>query len=397
MVFNKRVCVVGMGYIGLPCAILLAQNGCKVYGYDIDDKKVQQIKDGEVRLEGELQDIFEMDPVQRNLEVISNLKSADIFIIAVPTPIEPRKKTADLTALRSAVTEVANHLKEGDLLIIESTVPPGTMRNVVIPILERRGINISQIFLAHCPERLLPGNIVYEIVNNNRIIGGYTIESANFAADLYRLFVKGNINLTDDITAEMCKLMENTYRDVNIALANELNDVCMAFNIDVKTAIELANLHPRVNLLSPGIGVGGHCLPIDPWFIHEVSPYNSTLINAARHINDERPGKVAAQIRQYISGNLSQKFLLLGKTYKPETTDIRESPAMEIYRILKSEGYYVSSYDSKIDVEKDLFEEMIDCTYVFVLVQHKKMMCELNECLYRFEISGRKKPEIVSF
>ncbi len=395
--FSKQVCVVGMGYIGLPCAILLAQNGCKVYGYDIDEKKAQCIKDREVKLESELQDIFETEQVQRNFEIISNLKETDIFIIAVPTPIEPRKKTADLTALKNAVSEVAGYVKEGNLLIIESTVPPGTMRNIVIPILESHGLDMTRLFLAHCPERLLPGNIVYEIVNNNRIIGGYTKESAKFAAELYRLFVKGNINLTDDITAEMCKLMENTYRDVNIALANELNDVCKTFNINVKRAIELANLHPRVNLLSPGIGVGGHCLPIDPWFIHEVSPYNSTLINTARHINDERPGKIAAQIRQYVSGNLLQKFLLLGKTYKPETTDVRESPAMEIYGILKSEGYYVSSYDSEIDVEKDLYEEMDDCTYVFILVQHRKMMSELDECLNRFKSSGRKKPEIITF
>lgn len=397
MMFNKRVCVVGIGYVGLPCALMLAQNGCHVWGYDIDESKVQDLNEGKVRLEPELQKIFEMKEVKSNFCATAELKEADVFVIAVPTPIEHNRKTADLSAVKKAVESITSVLKPGDLVIVESTVPPLTMRKIIIPLLEKHGIDINETLLAHCPERLLPGNVVQEIVYNNRIIGGYTLESANLAADMYRLFVKGKISLTDDLTAEMCKLMENTYRDVNIALANELSDVCTDVGIDVDKAIDLANLHPRVNLLKPGIGVGGHCLPVDPWFIHEVSPYNSTLINAARHINDSRPKKIAEMIRQYIASDISQKFILLGKTYKSETTDIRESPALEIYEILSREGYNVSIYDSEIDLKKNFTEEVCGCNYIFILVPHKKMLQELEEFLLQIEAEGKKKPEVVAF
>lgn len=395
--YNKRICVVGIGYIGLPCALLLAQSGCSVCGYDIDETRVSDLNARKIKLEKELQDIFETEEVQKNFYASTTMSRADIFVIAVPTPINHDKKTADLTALKQAVSEVAAVLEEGNLVIVESTVPPITMRNIIIPILERHGVNISKIFLAHCPERLLPGNIVQEIVCNNRIIGGYTKESAELAADMYRTFVKGEISLTDDKTAEMCKLMENTYRDVNIALVNELGEVCRALDIDVNKAIDLANFHPRVNMLKPGIGVGGHCLPIDPWFIHEVSPYNSTLINAARHINDSRPGKIAAVIRQYAASDISQKFMLLGKTYKPETTDVRESPAMEIYNILKNEGYHVSAYDSEIDTDQCLMEMIPECRFIFVLVPHKRMMQELEECLKELKTAGKECPAVITF
>lgn len=303
--FSKKVCVVGIGYVGLPCALMLAQNGCAVAGVDIDNKKVQELQRREAKLEKELQDIIDTREVQKNFSVSNQVNEADIFVIAVPTPIDKDRKTADLTALKAAVKSITGVLKEGNLVIIESTVPPLTMRNVVIPILEENGVDCREIFLSHCPERLLPGNVVQEIIYNNRIIGGVTPEAAELAAEMYRLFVKGTISLTDDATAEMCKLMENTYRDVNIALANELGDVCRTLGIDADKAIELANLHPRVNMLKPGIGVGGHCLPVDPWFIHEVSPYNSTLINAARHINDLRPSKIAAAIRRHVSSDIS--------------------------------------------------------------------------------------------
>ncbi len=395
--FDKTICVVGIGYVGLPCALLLAYNGCKVYGYDVDEKKVWAISQGKEKLEPELQDIFESKEVQSNFNVSTKLEKADIFIIAVPTPIDEVRKSADLTALKSAVANVSSVLQAGNLVIIESTVPPLTMRNVIMPILEENGINKDEIFLAHCPERLLPGNVVQEIVNNNRIIGGVTEESAKYAAEMYSIFVKGNISLTDDTTAEMCKLMENTYRDVNIALANELSEVCLELGIDVNSAIELANRHPRVNLLKPGIGVGGHCLPIDPWFIHEVSPYNSTLINAARHINDGRPQKIAAMIRRYVSSDISQKFILLGKTYKPETTDVRESPALEIYTTLKNEGYAVTAYDSIVDSGRKLSEEILGCNFVFVLVRHKKLMYELETCLEQMREAERKLPEVIMF
>lgn len=395
--FNKKVCVVGIGYVGLPCALMLAGNGCSVAGFDTDEKKVRELNEGRANLEKELQAVFDTEEAHRNFCASTKLQEADIFVIAVPTPIDENRKTADLDALKAAVRSVASVIREGNLVIIESTVPPLTMKNTVIPILQECGVDCGKIFLAHCPERLLPGNVVQEITYNNRIIGGYTPEAAVLAADMYRLFVKGNISLTDDTTAEMCKLMENTYRDVNIALANELSEVCLALGIDVVEAIDLANLHPRVQLLKPGIGVGGHCLPIDPWFIHEVSPYNSTLINTARHINDGRPGKIAAMIRKYISSDISQKFVLLGQTYKPETTDVRESPAAEIYRILKEEGYFVTAYDSEVESDKTLSEEIRGCKFAFVLVPHKRMLKELEECLEQMKESGEQIPRIISF
>ncbi len=395
--FNKKICVVGIGYVGLPCALMLAANGCTVAGFDTDEQKVRELNEGKTKLEKELQAVFETEEAHRNFSASTKLQEADIFVIAVPTPIDEDRKTADLAALKAAVKSVASVIREGNLVIVESTVPPLTMKNTVIPIFTESGVDCGKIFLAHCPERLLPGNVVREITYNNRIIGGYTPEAAELAADMYRLFVKGNISLTDDTTAEMCKLMENTYRDVNIALANELSEVCLALGIDVEEAIDLANLHPRVNLLKPGIGVGGHCLPIDPWFIHEVSPYNSTLINTARHINDGRPGKIAAIIRKYVSSDISQKFILLGQTYKPETTDIRESPAAEIYEILKGEGYSVTAYDSEVGSGKALLEEIRGCTFAFVLVPHKRMLKELEECLARMKETGEQIPQIISF
>jgi len=375
---DKRVCVVGIGYVGLPCALMLARSGIEVVGYDVDSEKVRLVNEGHV--EEELEEVFRSTVVREHFTASTQIPEADIFIIAVPTPILHNRKVAELSALAKAVEEVVKVLKKGNLVIVESTVPPMTMRNLVIPAIEKKGFDASKdIYLAHCPERLLPGNVVYEITHNNRIIGGYTKESAKLAAEVYRYFVEGEISLTDDVTAEMCKLMENTYRDVNIALANELSEVCRAVGIDIDEAIELANRHPRVNLLKPGIGVGGHCLPIDPWFIHEVSPYNSTLINAARHINDGRPAHVAAEIRKILSQDISQRFAVLGKTYKEETTDIRESPAGEIFRILKGAGYHVVAYDSEVDRNISLAEAVEGCGYLFVLVHHKKMLQELEE------------------
>ncbi len=374
---DKRICVVGIGYVGLPCALMLADSGCQVTGYDVDDNKIKDLNQGYV--EAELEELFGRSKVKENFTAVTQIPKADIFIIAVPTPILHDRKVADLSILTKAVEQVAEVIEKGNLVIVESTVPPMTMRTIVLPIMEKKGFNVSRdLYLAHCPERLLPGNVVYEITHNNRIVGGYTKESAEYAAKVYECFVQGEISLTDDVTAEMCKLMENTYRDVNIALANELGEVCKAIGIDSKEAIDLANKHPRVNLLKPGIGVGGHCLPIDPWFIHEVSPYNSTLINAARHINDARPAYVAGEIQKTISGDISQKFALLGKTYKADTTDMRESPAVEIYNLLNDAGYNVVAYDSETDKNISLAECVDGCKYLFVLVYHKKMLDELE-------------------
>jgi len=395
---NKKYCVIGTGYIGLPCAVMLAHAGCKVLGYDVNKHVVDSINKGTIHVEQELKNLLESDTVKNNLRVSTVIEAADIFIVAVPTPIDHRKKTAELSALIKSVGSILSVLKKGDLIIIESTIPPLTIKNLISPMLEKAGFNLGKdVFLAHCPERLLPGNIIYEIVNNNRIIGGIDPISAEMAAEVYKLFVKGQINITDATTAEMCKLMENTYRDVNIALANELSDVCDDIGINIDEAIDLANLHPRVNFLKPGIGVGGHCLPIDPWFIHEISPYHSTMIMTARHINDNRPEKIAAKIRREISTDITQKILLLGKTYKTETNDVRESPAMEIYNLLLNDGYSVYSFDTEVDEGQLLRQYLRECSFVFILVPHKKMIEELYIIVNEMKKNSCKVPKIIKY
>jgi len=397
-VSESKYCVVGLGYVGLPCAVMLANAGCKVLGYDISKEVVDRVTAGAVYAEPELQALLLSPNALQNLHASVEISGADVFIIAVPTPLDHRKKTADLDALVRAVRSVASVLKKGDLVIVESTVPPLTMRKIVAPILEQTGLTVGDdVLLAHCPERLLPGNIIYEIIHNNRVIGGINQMSAERAAEVYRLFVKGEISLTDDVTAELCKLMENTYRDVNIALANELSEVCKDIGVDVDEAINLANLHPRVNLLKPGIGVGGHCLPIDPWFIHEVSPYNSTVIEAARHINDDRPAKIAAEIRRVVADDLTQGILLLGKTYKAGTNDTRESPAIRIYELLKRDGYNVMAYDSEVDRVDSLEELIRQCSCLFVLVPHPRMMLELDAVVGRLREEDQRVPRFFRF
>jgi len=393
---NMRICVVGIGYIGLPCAIMLADAGCKVECFDINEKVVNAVNDGTIYVETALRELLETERVRENLKAYSYIRPAEVFIVAVPTPMDKQRKSANLAALKAAVASVATVVKKDDLVIVESTVPPMTMKNLVSPILTQSGLRIPEdIHLAHCPERLLPGNIVYEIVHNNRIIGGYDKQSAEMAAAVYQRFVKGGISLTDDVTAEICKLMENTYRDVNIALANELAEVCAEINVDIMEAIKLSNLHPRVNLLVPGIGVGGHCLPIDPWFIHEISPYHSRMIATARSINDARPARFAADIRKRVAATPAVPILLLGKTYKTKTDDIRESPAIEIYDILAADGYQVSAYDSEVDRDISLEELVRKAGYVFVLVPHESMMRDYEAVLTKISAEGKKPPATI--
>ena len=395
---DKHCCVVGLGYIGLPCAIMLANAGCKVTGVDINEDLVRRINIGSVSVEDDLENILRAPSVLSNLTATTEIVTADVFIVAVPTPIHPQRKCAELSSLISAVEAVLSVLKIGDLVIIESTLPPLTTRNVIQPILQQSGLRAGEdFFLAYCPERLMPGNIVYEIVHNNRVVGGVNYESSKRAAGVYSLFVKGSISVTDDVTAELCKLVENTYRDVNIALANEISDVCSYIGVDAGEVIDLANLHPRVSMLKPGIGVGGHCLPVDPWFIHEVLPYHSTMIAAARRINGSRPAEIAAKIRGYVASDMTQDFLILGKTYKPEATDTRESPAIEIIKNLQADGYRVHAYDPYVDVSSSLEAMAVNARYIFVLVPHKRLLGELNALLEKYEKTGNKKPDVICF
>ncbi|GFP32876.1 UDP-N-acetyl-D-mannosaminuronic acid dehydrogenase, partial [Candidatus Hakubella thermalkaliphila] len=268
------------------------------------------------------------------------------------------------------------------IVIIESTIPTLTCREIITPLIEKTGLTVGEeILLAHCQERILPGNLFYEMVHNDRVIGGINEASGQAAREIYQSFVMGDLYLTDDVTAELCKLMENTYRDVNIALANEFALVAQGLGVDIKKAIYLANKHPRVNILNPGIGVGGHCISIDPWFIKEVDPQNCKLIFTARMINDEMPNKIASKIRKKLRGIPEPRIIALGATYKPNTCDLRESPALRIVHVLREDGYKVQVYDplAKEYAHDSILQVAKGADCIVVLVEHDVIMMELAE------------------
>jgi UDP-N-acetyl-D-mannosaminuronic acid dehydrogenase len=377
----KKIVVVGTGYVGLPLAIMLARSGYEVVGVDIEENIINAINEGVLHMaEDAIKEVFQEPEVRKNLRAQKTPCEADVFIISVPTPIEEKKRVADLRQVISATESILPYLRRGNLVILESTVPPLTCRNIMAPLLEKTGLKVGKdILLCHCPERILPGEVFDEIVHNNRIIGGYDTKSAEMTREIYASFVKGNLYLTDDITAELVKLMENTYRDVNIALANEFAAVAEGLGIDVIKAIELANKHPRVAILRPGIGAGGHCIPKDPWFIKEVDPVNSRLIFTSRLINDEMPSKIAAKIRHALKDIKDPKIIAMGVSYKPDTYDIRNSPALKIIELLKTDGYRVEAYDPIVaGYEYKSVEEAArgaDC--LLILVEHQAIKKEL--------------------
>jgi len=343
----EKIVVIGTGFIGLPLALQLAKEGKTVVGVDIDEKLVEAINDQSLNLdEDELQALLESEAVNENLVARTAPETGDAFVISVPTPLTTPQKSPDLSAVEAAVESIIPHLEEGNIVNIESTIPPLTCDEVIAPILSEAGFEPGEdIYLAHSPERILPGNVFEEIVENDRVIGGVSEESAHAAAGIYEPFLRGDIYYTDLLSAELCKLMENTYRDVNIGLANEFALIGDELDIDMTDVIELANNHPRVDILRPGIGVGGHCLPVDPWFLNEVNPEHTNLITTARRINDKMPEMTARRIRHAISGLDSPTILALGAAYKPDTQDQRESPAHEIVKELRLDGYDVIHRD----------------------------------------------------
>lgn len=378
----KTIVVIGTGYVGLPAAVLLARAGHKVIGVDIDENIVQAINEGILRVtEDELQKIMDEPEVRRNLKAQATPCEADAFLIAVPTPLEKRKKLADLSIVTEATKSIVPFLREGNLVILESTVPPLTCRNIMTPLLESSGLIIGKtLHLSHCPERILPGDVFYEIVHNDRIIGASDQKSCRMAVEIYSSFVEGELLLTDDVTAELVKLMENTYRDVNIALANELAAVARTLGVDGRDAIDLANRHRRVNILNPGIGVGGHCIPIDPWFIKEVDPSNSQLISTARLVNDELPSKVVLRIRKALREIPSPHIVAVGAAYKANSEDTRESPALEIVDLLRHDGYRVDHYDPLVQDMKfpsTITEACSGADCLLLLVEHDAVMREI--------------------
>ncbi|MGD2058288.1 MAG: nucleotide sugar dehydrogenase [Anaerolineales bacterium] len=377
------LCVLGLGYIGLPTASTFATNGKRVYGVDVDRRVIDMLRKGKIHIhEPGLRTLVQAAFGSGNLSVSDSPQPADAFIIAVPTPITQDKR-ADLSSVREAAESIVPHLQKGNLVVLESTSPPRTTIDLLAPILEKSGLKAGDDFyLVYSPERVLPGKILHELIENARVIGGIDQASAQAAGELYGAFVRGQIHLTDSTTAEMVKLMENTYRDVNIALANEFSRLGENFGVNIWRAIELANLHPRVQILRPGPGVGGHCISVDPWFLVEAAQGMTPLIQTAREVNDTQPAHVIATIRSVL-GNLSgRKIAALGMSYKAEVDDLRESPAIAVARGLVAEGAQVSIYEPYVETIQiegartaaDLQSALESAESLILLVDHKEFV-----------------------
>lgn len=334
----NRVAVIGLGYIGLPTAAILATNGIEVIGVDVNSGTVDAVNRGEVPfVEPDLGVHVAGAVSQGHLKATTETPSAQAYIVAVPTPFR-EDRSADLSYIEAAARGIAPQLQGGELLILESTSPPGATEHMANYILELRpdlsldgSDSRPALLVAHCPERVLPGRVMIELVTNDRIVGGMTPEAAEAAKELYAVFCQGEILTTDAVTAEMAKLVENSYRDVNIAFANELSVISDKLGIDVWELIRLANHHPRVNILQPGPGVGGHCIAVDPWFIVAAAPEESRLIRTAREVNDAKPEWVIEQAKAALAGlPESAELSVLGLAFKANIDDLRESPAIEI-------------------------------------------------------------------
>ena len=371
-----KICIVGQGYIGLPTAALFAKNGCEVIGVDVNKEIVEKLNQGIAHIEEPgISDAIKNAVEKGHYHASETPEEADTFIITVPTPYVKEDLSCDLSYVISACKSILPVLKKGNVVIIESTIAPMSTDEVIKPIFEEEGFVVGEdLFLAHCPERVLPGQIMFELVNNNRIVGGITEECSRKAADVYRTFVKGEIIETEAKTAELSKCMENTFRDVNIALANELAKIGAEIGVNALDVIEMANKHPRVNIHSPGPGVGGHCLAIDPYFIYAKAPDVAKIIKLARDTNNSMPGFVIENTGKILA-NLdedAEKISVFGVAYKGNTDDARESPAFEIIYGLKTAGYDVAIHDPHFDNPEYLsFEDAIkDSSLILILADH---------------------------
>lgn len=393
----QSLCVLGMGYIGLPSASTFATNGLRVVGVDVNRRIVDVLRNGEVHIqEPGLRTLVQAAFASGNLRVAEAPEPADAFLIAVPTPILADKR-ADLRAVRSAAEAIAPHLKPDNLVVLESTSPPRTTVDLLAPILEMSGLRAGDdFFLAYSPERVLPGQILRELVENARVIGGVNRASAEAGRDLYATFVRGEIVLTDATTAEMVKLMENTFRDVNIAVANEFARLAERWGVDVWEAIALANRHPRVNVLRPGPGVGGHCISVDPWFLVEAAPEETVLVRAARLVNDSQPGHVVERVAQALGTLPGKAVAVLGLAYKADVDDLRESPAVEVAARLAAAGADVRAYEPHAlaatvpgGVTADSLEGALDGADAAVLLVDHRAFAMFSPSLAARKMRGR--------
>jgi len=333
---QQTVCVVGLGYIGLPTASFLATKGCKVIGVDVSSRVVETINRAEVHIQEPELDVLVRSAVHSgNLRAQTEPSTADVFFITVPTPVKDDRQP-DLSYVRSASRAIAPYVQPGNLVILESTCPVGTTEDLVLETLIEEGVDVDQgVLVAHCPERVLPGRILTELVQNDRIVGGVNVESTMAAAVFYRQFVSGEVFETTAKLAEMTKLTENTFRDVNIALANELSIICDRHDIDVWELIKLANRHPRVSILKPGPGVGGHCIAVDPWFVVASAPEQARLIRTAREVNDDKPTWVIDKVKAKANRFKEPTIACLGLAFKADVDDLRQSPAIDIVKSLQ--------------------------------------------------------------
>ncbi|MCE5208010.1 MAG: nucleotide sugar dehydrogenase [Chloroflexi bacterium] len=417
MGFNK-LCILGLGYIGLPTASTFATHGIQVIGVDTNPKIIEGLRNEEIHIhEPGLRTLVQAAIHSGNLLVRSTPEQADAFIIAVPTPFYPDNKKADMRYVTAATESIVPHLRPGNLVILESTSPPRTTIDLIAPILERSGLKAgTDFYLAYSPERVLPGRILQELIENARVIGGIDRISAEKGRDLYRIFVRGDIILSEATTAEMVKLMENTTRDINIAIANEFSRLADRVGIDVWEAIEIANRHPRINILKPGPGVGGHCISVDPWFLVEAAPDLASLISTARHVNDGQPHFVVELVRRALDGELKGKRIAaLGLAFKPDVDDFRESPAVEVVKLLVEAGVEVKGYDPYLNglqipgvpLYTELAPAVKDADLLLVLVAHKELcnleidrlqeMTPARKILDTVNISGNKNFEQSGF
>jgi len=385
---NKRVCVIGLGYIGLPTAALLAHNGYNVSGVDLNPIIVDAINKGQAHIsEPDLEEYVQSSVASGKLRAFDAPQVSDIYIICVPTPFYKNTSSdipqPNLEYVFAAAKSITDLIKPGDYIILESTSPVGTTESLASMFINS-GIDISEIKIAYCPERVLPGKIMVELIENDRIVGGLAENDSNTISDFYKTFVKGNVLETSASVAEMCKLAENSYRDVNIAFANELSVICFNQNINPWEVVELANRHPRVNILQPGVGVGGHCIAVDPWFIVAKDPGNAKLIKAARVVNDDKTQWVINQILCCAESivrktSKSVKIACLGIAFKPNVDDLRESPAILVVDHLIAAGYDVVVVEPNIQSDEryklsNLQAAIKECQIVVVLVGHREFV-----------------------
>ena len=409
----STVALIGLGYVGLPSAALIARAGHEVYGVDVNEELISELQSGFCRLdESDVKEIVHDALESKRLKVGLRPKEADIFIICVPTPITIQKKP-DLTMVKSAVQSISPFVKKGDMVILESTSPIGTTERVIGEELREVGLDpLMDVDICYCPERVFPGNTVNEILLNDRIVGGLTEKAANRARDFYLSFCKGNPLVTTAAAAEFSKLMENTYRDVNIALANVFSHIAEEADVDVADVIAMANKHPRVNVHTPGPGVGGHCIPVDPWFLIDGFPSRAAFLKAAREIND---GQVRHFLNRAKSAGLvdGSKVAILGAAYRGDIDDARDSPTILLIDELDKMGFKYATHDpfvtrmsthldNSANLTSDLSAALSGASAAFIMTDHTNyqslVSADFDEMKVKLVIDTRRilSAEVVS-